>query len=188
MQFQNQMLVSFLNLERKEIELQKIMDEPSAKEEIARLQNNILDLNRERTSFADKMHKILTKTSDLFHDRTVLTLKFIVSEAKVQKAKEEIANASEGLQQLQRDLKSATERLSIYKARAKESHSRYNTHKQKAEAIEYLAILFEQEFQDSILDLESQLADLQAREGLINEVDPQILAEYNDRLTKVFCI
>jgi hypothetical protein len=132
------------------------------------------------------MFKILEKNGTLFHLRTQTTLKYIVAECRVAEASDAISRASEGLEQLHRDLKTSKERLAILKSRAKESYSKYVNHKNKVEDKPELQELFDQEITVTMDELEGELADLEAREGLINEVDPAVLTEYTNRLKQVY--
>ena len=52
--------------------LERILSEPSGKEEIVALEDKILELNRKRTGAADKMFKILDNNTTGFHNRTLV--------------------------------------------------------------------------------------------------------------------
>jgi retron-type reverse transcriptase len=73
------------------------------------------------------------------------------------------------------------------KAKAKDAHRRFTDMKKKYEkdANEQMLELFNEDFIDQKNQLEDTLDNLLAQQATINEVDPSVLDEYNNRLKEV---
>ena len=82
----------------------------------------------------------------------------------------------------------ASELSKSCKAKAKETHIQFSIMKKKYEkdANEQMLALFEEDFIDQKNQLEDTLDNLLAQQATINEVDPSVLDEYNNRLKEVF--
>lgn len=174
------------SIDPKRAMLEREKARPSLKQQIEEINQSIFSNTRKRAKLDALLEAALAKEVVKFHERAILMLEQTASQAKVAVITERLNEAKQGMSQTEGEYTRAKEKEKQYKARAKASHEVYKAAKDTAS--EGVADLFVEGFEvtESLSELESSLISFQTRQEAINELDPEILTQYNQRVTEVF--
>ncbi|KAJ2996452.1 Structural maintenance of chromosomes protein 5 [Globomyces sp. JEL0801] len=172
------------HIEAREREVIRARASPSVLTQIEPIQRSVLNLNRERAKNTTKMKELFEVTTDLFSKRTKAILMGLKFEAAAQETRENLNNSSDGARRLQHEFEDAQRRVQERKMQAKKSHEAFKIARDSAD--DTVREIFDiQGHSESIPELQDMLAELEAQSALINEVDPEVLIQYNRRKQQI---
>ena len=158
---------------------------PSLDTSIRQKMETLAEFDKSRVKLCSLVGAQVLNTAATYKKRVDQMFETLKSDANFREMELTLYNASESLKRLKQDIDDGKKSQRELKVLAKKYFNDVETFKTNYAGREDILSIFEQDIDEDSGELETTLAELEARAITINEVDPQILVEYNTRAKEI---